>query len=81
MRKANKQFLRDCARYVKGELAEIKLKGDKKTVTLFANVLAESRKFYTALQGEDLKKVIPLLERKRRASAALREQTGYVWPL
>ena len=81
MRKANKQFLRDCARYVKGELAEIRLKGDKETVKLFAKVLSESRKFYAALQGEDLKRVIPLLERKRKASATLREQTGYVWPL
>ena len=81
MRKANKQFLRDCAKYVKGELSEIRLKGDKDTVALFAKVLSESRRFYTALQGEDLKKVIPLLERKRKASAALREQTGYVWPL
>jgi hypothetical protein len=77
----NKVFLRDCALYVRGELNEIKLKGNPEVVKLFAEVLSESRRFYLALQGDDLKKVIPLLERKRTASRALRRKTGYVWPL
>jgi hypothetical protein len=81
MQKEDKVFIRDCALYVKGELKEIKLKGDPRVVRLFADVLSESRKFYLALQSGELKDVIPLLERKRRASRLLRYKTGYVWPL
>ena len=78
---ANKQFLKECALYIKGEVSEIRIKGSTKTVSLFAKTLSESRKFYIALQKSDLRKAVPLLERKRAASRTLREKTGYVWPL
>jgi hypothetical protein len=81
MQSVNDTFLRDCALYVKGEISEIKLKGNKDAVNLFAKVLSESRRFYVALQSGEMKDVIPLLERKRAASRALRKKTGYVWPL
>lgn len=78
---ANKHFLKNCALYIKGEVSEIKLKGNSKTVSLFAQTLSESRRLYIALQSDELRSVIPLLERKRAASKALRESTGYIWPL
>lgn len=81
MKKDNDIFLKHCALYIKGELNEIKIRGNKQTVKLFADVLSESRKFYLALQGKELKDVIPLLEKKRAASRLLRRKTGYVWPL
>tara|TARA_Y100000385_G_C12657489_1_gene452245 strand:- start:224 stop:469 length:246 start_codon:yes stop_codon:yes gene_type:complete len=81
MKNAKDKFIEECAMYIKGELSEIKIKGQKDVVQLFANVIAESRKFYTALQEDDLKKVMPVLERKKRASQVLRQKTGYVWPL
>lgn len=78
---ANKQFLKECALYIKGEVSEIKIRGNSRAVNLFAKTLSESRKFYVALQKGSLKKALPLLENKRVASRALREKTGYVWPL
>ena len=81
MKEAKKQFLRECALYVRGEVSEIKIRGDKKTVALFASALSESRKFYVALHKNDLKETITALKGKRSASKALREQTGYIWPL
>lgn len=81
MNDVKKSFLRDCALYIKGELTEIKISGPKKTVSLFSAVLSESRKLYLALEDDNLKSVIPQLIKKKHASQALREQTGYVWPL
>jgi len=81
MRDVRKTFLKECALYIKGELSEVKISGSKKTVTLFADVLSESRRFYLALESGDLKKVLPQLAKKKQASNALRERTGYVWPL
>ncbi len=81
MQQANKEFLRDCALYVRGDISEIKIKGKPAVVNLFASVLSESRRFFIALQEDDLKGVVPLLERKRAASKLLREKTGYIWPL
>jgi len=81
MQDANNEFLRDCALYVRGDISEIKIKGKPAVAELFATTLSESRKFFIALQENDLKKVLPLLEKKRAASKLLREKTGYVWPL
>ena len=81
MRDVRKTFLKECALYIKGELSEVKISGSKKTVSLFADVLSESRRFYLALESGDLKKVLPQLAKKKQASNALRERTGYVWPL
>ena len=81
MQEANTKFLRDCALYIRGDISEIKIKGKPSVVNLFASVLSESRRFFLALQEDDLKDVVPLLERKRAASRLLREKTGYIWPL
>jgi len=81
MRNANKQFIKECALYIKGEVSEIKIKGNPRVVRLFAETLSESRKFYIALQNKEFRSVLPLLEKKRAASRVLREQTGYIWPL
>lgn len=81
MRDDQQIFIRDCALYVRGELSEVKISGSKKNVELFSKVLSESRKFYITLQEGNLKNVLPQLAKKRQASKALREQTGYVWPL
>ena len=81
MRDDKQIFIKECALYIKGELSEVKMSGSKKNVELFSKVLSESRKFYLALQEGELKNVLPQLAKKRQASKALREQTGYVWPL
>ena len=78
---AKKQFLKDCARYIRGEISEVKLKGREKTVMLFAEALKESRKLYTVLQESDsMSGVIPILESKKKATSRLRKVTGFIWP-
>lgn len=74
-------FIKECALYIKGHVSEVRISGSKKNVELFSKVLSESRKFYLTLQEGDFKNVLPQLTKKRAASRALREQTGYVWPL
>ena len=81
MQQAKKQFIRECALFVRGDVSQVRLGGDTDTVKLFANALSESRKFYVALQEGDFKEALVTLKRKRAASSALRDQTGYVWPL
>jgi len=81
MQEANKQFLKECALYVRGEVKQIKLRGKQETVKLFAEALSASRKFYVALEEGDFKETVAMLKYKRSASGALRESTGYVWPL
>jgi len=78
---AKKQFLKDCAKYIRGEISEVKLSGKEKTVLLFAEALKESRKLYTALQESDsMSGVIPILESKKKATGRLRKVTGFIWP-
>lgn len=81
MRSIDNLFLKDCALYIRGDLAEVRFSGSKEAVVLFANVLSESRKFYLALESNNIRNVMPQLVKKRKASKALREQTGYIWPL
>ena len=81
MQHARKQFIKECALYVRGDQQQIRLSGDGATVKLFANALIESRKFYVALHEGDFKNAVDALKKKRAASSALRKQTGYVWPL
>ncbi len=81
MKDNKRQFLRDCALYIKGELSEVRITGSQKEVKLMAAVIAESRKLYLALQDGDLRDVLPQLSKKRNSSRALKEQTGYIWPL
>ena len=76
-----KQFLKDCGRYIRGEISEIKLNGPKRAVILFANALKESRSLYVALNAsKKMSDVIPVLESKKRATSQLRKTTGFVWP-
>ena len=81
MDEAKRHFLKDCARYIKGEISEVKLRGREKTVLLFAEALRESKKLYITLQkSEQMSDVIPILESKKRATSRLRKVTGFVWP-
>ncbi len=81
MNEHKRQFIRDCARYIRGEINEIKLSGPKQTVQLFAKTLKESRTLFVALQTESkMGAVIPLLESKKKAATLLRAKTGFVWP-
>ncbi len=81
MQNSEKLFLRDCAKYIKGEIKEIKISGPKSTLRLFAKALSESRKLYKALNvSGDMSKALPILESKRTATRQLRDKTGFVWP-
>ena len=75
------QFLKDCAKYIRGEISEIRLNGPKKTIKLFAEALKESKNLYTALHSsKKMPTVLPILESKRAATSQLRKATGFVWP-
>jgi len=81
MNEHKRQFIKDCARYIRGEINEVKLTGPKQTVKLFAKTLQESRLLFIALQSEGkMAAVIPLLESKKKAATLLRAKTGFVWP-
>ena len=81
MNEHKRQFIKDCARYIRGEINEVKLTGPKQTVKLFAKTLQESRLLFVALQSESkMGAIIPLLESKKKAAALLRAKTGFVWP-
>jgi hypothetical protein len=81
MKQAKRQFLKDSARYIRGEINEIKLNGSKRTIKLFVEALRESRALYVALQKKtDMSHIIPILESKKQATSRLRERTGFVWP-
>jgi hypothetical protein len=78
---AKRQFLKDCARYISGEINEIKLSGSEKTIGLFAHTLRESRALFVALQTKkNISDVIPVLESKKRAAKLLQKRTGFTWP-
>ena len=81
MNEHKRQFIKDCARYIRGEINEVKLTGPKQTVKLFAKTLQESKLLFIALQSENkMGAIIPLLESKKKAAALLRAKTGFVWP-
>lgn len=81
MKQAKRQFLKDSARYIRGEINEIKLNGSKRTIKLFVEALRESRALYIALQKKtDMSHIIPILESKKQATSRLRERMGFVWP-
>ncbi len=81
MNEHKRQFIKDCARYIRGEINEVKLTGPKQTVKLFAKTLQESKLLFIALQSESkMGAIIPLLESKKKAAALLRAKTGFVWP-
>jgi hypothetical protein len=76
-----RQFLKDCVKYIRGDIKEIRLKGQKKTIKLFAEALKESRNLYSVLNSDnEMSDVIPVLESKKFATSRLRKATGFVWP-
>ena len=81
MKSAKRQFLRDSARYIRGEISEIKLNGSRRTIKLFVEALRESKALYIAFQKKtDMSDIIPILESKKLATGRLRQSTGFVWP-
>ena len=82
MLETKKQFLRDCALYIRGELSEIKMHGKVSNVKLFIGALKESRELYKNLNSDmpNIKDVISSIERKRQATRKLKEKTGFIWP-
>ena len=42
MQQDRKQFIKECALYVKGDIEQVRLNGDTATVKLFADALSES---------------------------------------
>ena len=81
--KKNKKFIRDCARFIKGEISEIKITGPTNDVNILASVVIESKKLYDTLRSKepDMSIVIVGLRRKRRATNQLRNKMGLIWPL
>ena len=77
-----KEFLRECALYIRGELPEVKMRGKLNDVKLFVGALKESRELYESLNDDtpDMKNVISKIERKRQATHELRKRTGFIWP-
>ena len=82
MRDNRKEFLSDCARYIKGEINEIRLRGNKGDCVLFATALKESRNLFEKLNEGDasVSNVVSALTKKREASRKLAKQIGFTWP-
>ena len=77
-----KDLMRAAAKYILGEETHTKVGGSPKRVQAFQDVVVASRALYEALRdGEPMKNVSRLLERKTRAARAYREVTGMLWPL
>ena len=81
--KKNKKFIRDCARFIKGEISEIKITGSTNDVNMLTSAVIESKKLYDTLRSKepDMSVVIEGLRRKRRAAAKLKNKMGLIWPL
>lgn len=82
MKDNKKEFLRDCASYIRGEINEISLRGKKTDCIAIAAALKESRNLYDELNKErpDISCVVAALEKKRSSAQKLRATIGFVWP-
>ena len=82
MKDNNIEFLHDCAKYIRGEMKEVRLRGDKKDCILFAGALKESRNLYQTLNEEDpsISSVVKALGQKHKATRELKKKTGFAWP-
>ena len=82
MPNTKKEFLRDCALYIRGDLPEVKMRGKLNDVKLFASALKESRGLYESLNNDtpSMREVVSKIERKRQATHELKERTGFIWP-
>ena len=78
----NQEFTRACARFVLGESTGVKIKGSPKRLAALQEVLHASRDLYMALKdSQPLSVVGPLIERKSRAAARFKSETGIPWLL
>ena len=82
MQDNKKEFLSDCARYIKGDISEVRLRGNKEDCVAFATVLRESRNLFEKLNADDasVSSVMSALAKKRKASHNLAKQVGFAWP-
>ena len=82
MKDNKREFLHDCAKYIRGEMKEVRLRGNKKDCILFAGALKESRNLYQVLNEEDppMSRVVKALGAKRSATRELKKKTGFAWP-
>lgn len=76
------EFFRACARFITGESTRVSIKGSPKRLNALQEVLSASRDLYRALESvKPLTEVGPLIERKSRAAAKFRLETGLSWIL
>ena len=76
------QFFRACARFVVGESTGVSIKGSPERLRSLQEVLNATRDLYRALEDvRPLSEVGPLIERKSRAAAQFRSETGISWIL
>jgi len=82
MKDNKREFLHDCAKYIRGEMNEVRLRGNKKDCVLFASVLKESRSLYQTLNKDNpsISHVMKALGKKREATRELKKNTGFAWP-
>jgi len=82
MQDNKREFLYDCARYIQGEITEVRLRGNRKDCVLLASALKESRNLFRCLNEEDpsISAVVNALGKKREASRKLKRGVGFTWP-
>jgi hypothetical protein len=79
---SDQEFFRACARFIVGESTGVSIKGSSDRLRSLQEVLHASRDLYRALEAvKPLSEVGPLIERKSRASARFRDETGISWIL
>ena len=82
MQDNRREFLGDCARYIKGEINEVRLRGNKGDCILFATALKESRNLFEKLNDNNasVSNVMNALTKKREATRKLSTHIGFSWP-
>ncbi|NDF13477.1 MAG: hypothetical protein EB060_11780 [Proteobacteria bacterium] len=76
------EFVRACAKFVLGESTGVRIKGSPGRLAALQEVLHASRDLYVALESaKPLSVVGPLIERKSRAAAKFKSETGTPWLL
>lgn len=81
--KTNKEFYKDCAKFICGYINEIKVSGDKKIVESISDVLLKSKRLYELLNdpASDMPVIIEGLKAKKNATSSFKAKTGLIWPL
>jgi hypothetical protein len=82
MQDNRREFLSDCARYIKGDISQIRLRGNKDDCILFATALKESRNLFEKLNEDNtsVSNVMNALTKKREATRKLSRHVGFAWP-